>query len=291
MGLGIALGGVAKGLESAENARTQTRELDLRQQALAATVDYRNKALSAKQQQIVENHRRTLSLEVDKVVAANLKVVGDVIKGAREAGNTPEQIAAAVEPLLADAETLYAKIGKDSSSFRSQANALIGIPQKPNGMTVGGTLESIKAKLATGQPLNEGEQTIYNDALRMSKLDRQILGLGIGDDIFGKPEATADPAAPSTPAIATPVPAATSAQPPAPAPTPAPAAATSPSAPMPPVPANLAGKPGLGWSPSKQRWFLPDGTSFNQQGVLIAPAVPTPRRQRRRQVLKKGEPT
>ena len=248
--VGLFLGGVAKGLESAQASRQREKELALRELGLSQQFGLGERALDIREKELAASQQNDLLSQADKIISSELKIVGDVITESRKAGQTPEQIAKAVEPILADIDALSAKTGRDPSRIRQAVNAQINVPVALEGPKVGGTVEGIKSKIAAGQPLSEGERQLYQDSLKSSaddltELFRELERLG------KKPTAEAPaPAAPAAPA-ATPTP--------------------TTQIPLPPVPSALAGKPGLQWSAKRQRWRDAAGNQYNQQGVPVSP--------------------
>jgi hypothetical protein len=266
MGFGIALGGVAKGLESAEQARVQNEELEMRRTAIAQDSELRNKALAIQDASLKRQEKNDLLGQADEIIGKQLKVVQDTIKAGKDAGQPVSAIAAAIEPLLADVDKLSSAVGRDGSIYRKQIDAALTAPTAMEASTAEGqaeankaitkdktmreagvvpagadnTLETIKAKIAKDMPLTAGEKQLYQDSLKQSSQDVADLIKAIsGGETTPAPTSTA-----------------------APAPVAAPAASSS----VPTVPPALAGK-GAKWSPSKQRWYLPDGSAYNQQGV------------------------
>jgi hypothetical protein len=264
MGFGMALGGVAKGLESAEQARVQNEELALRTRAIAQDGELRNKALAIQDAQLKRQDKNDLLSQADDIIGKQLKVVQDTIKAGKEAGQPVSAIAAAIEPLLADVDKLSGAVGRDGSIYRKQVDAALTAPTAMEASTAEGkaeanaaitkdktmreagvvpagadnTLETIKAKIAKDIPLTAGEKQLYQDSLKQSSQ-------GVADLIKALSGGETTPAPTSTAA---------------------PAAAPAASSGIPTVPPALAGK-GAKWSPSKQRWYLPDGSAYNQQGV------------------------
>lgn len=258
MGIGIALGGVAQGLESAEKARIDREALKQRGMAIAADTKLRQEALAIQSKQEDRLANQDLLSNADGLIGANLKVVGEVIKGAKEANHTPEQIASTVEDLLQEVDRLAMSVGRDPQIYRKQVQSMLTQPTAVEAGKAAGTAakaqseasgkdidETIKLKIARGEPLTAGETQLYNDSLKkgsseLAEIFKHVFGPG------GEPGAAET--SPTT------------------LPAPAPAAAQAAPAGIPALPANLIGK-GAKWSPSKQRWFTPDGASFNQQGV------------------------
>jgi hypothetical protein len=272
MGFGIALGGVASGLESAENARRQNEELELRKRAIAQDSELRNKALAIQDAQLKRQDKNDLLSQADDIIGKQLKVVQDTIKAGKEAGQPVSAIAAAIEPLLADVDKLSGAVGRDGSIYRKQVDAALTAPTAMEAATAEGeaagkaavvkdqtmraagvvpsgadnTLEQIKATIAAKgfEALTPGQRQLYQDSLKQSSqgvVDLIKALSGGGGEVPVTPVKTETIAAPG-------------ASPP-----------VGPSG-IPAVPAALAGK-GAKWSPSKQRWYLPDGSAYNQQGV------------------------
>lgn len=185
MGFGIALGGVASGLESGLEITRKNREMDLRQQALSTNKALREKALGIQAGQVQRKQDQALLAEGDKILAQHTKVITELVAKAREAGQPPEKIMATVQPLLEDAEALSTKLGKDPAFLRNQVTAMVGIPSAEKTPQIGSTMEGIKAKLASGQELSPGEKQLYDDAQKTSDWAK-ILG-GAEPTVAAKP--------------------------------------------------------------------------------------------------------
>lgn len=164
MGIGIALGGVAKGLESAA-------DLDLRRQTIMNDTELRKKALSIRSREVEAARQRDLLGQADKIIGEHLKIVGSVIESGKAAGNSPEQISAAIEPILADVDRLSAATGGDSSVYRTRVNSLIVGPTAAEAATAAGGVEAEK-KLGEAKALEA--QGID------PKTARETAGIGLG---------------------------------------------------------------------------------------------------------------
>lgn len=204
MGIGIMLGGVAAGMESAERTSAKRQEMEQRKR---------------------DNNRRLMLADADKVFAGHERIIGQVITTGLKAGKSPEQISAAIEPLLSDLDSLAASTGRDTAPIRTRVDSLLGGPTALDVATAEGeaaarktlgevgaleaagvptraarnaagvreesAVETIRGKIARGETLSEGEDRVYRDALSASSnTAAEILrGLGIGEE----------PAAPSLP--------------------------------------------------------------------------------------------
>jgi hypothetical protein len=143
MGFGYVIGGAAKGLQAADTSNIQHRALDLKAQALGADVGLRDKAISIREQQLKDAQSRNLGTEADKIIAQELKVVADIVKHSQQAGHTPDQINKAIEPLMADIDSLSKGVGRDSSMIRTRVQGIIGAPMGQEAAKVGGTVEGL----------------------------------------------------------------------------------------------------------------------------------------------------
>lgn len=252
-GIGFALGGLAKGIQAGVQATQEQQALEQRQQTILQDQSLREKALGIQQQQLEREGQQDLMAKADKTIGQLMGVITETIKAARAGGSSPEQIMSGegIQRLLANIDALATGTGRDPSIYRDQIQATLEAPTeaqqevgKAKELQAAGVskevdpLPAIKGKIARGEELTPGESRLYNDSLKSSgnALAETLRALGIGEE--------AAPAATPTPGEA--------------------AAAPAPT--IPPVPASLAGR-GAKWSPSKQRWYLPDGSSYNQQGV------------------------
>lgn len=177
-GFGIALGGAAKGLESAEAARATRDELGLRERQILGDQKLRERALSLQERQMRRGAQNDLLAQADKAIGDTLKLTVDTLKATE--GLPPEKRVAAIEPLIAEIDELGTAIGKDTTAIQKSIMARASVPVAPSTPKVGSTLETIKSKLAQGEQLTPGEQKIYDDAQRLSLFDRMLLGQAEG---------------------------------------------------------------------------------------------------------------
>jgi hypothetical protein len=203
MGIGIALGGVARGLESAEQALQNQQELKLRQQTILQDADLRKQAVGVQERGLQRAEQQDLLSQADTIIGNELKVVGEVIKEGLAAGHTKEQLATAVEPILADVDRLSARVGRDSSVYRNQVGAMLTQPtaaqaaaaegtaeaEKSKAMTAAGVssanvMETIKLKIARGDQLTPGEERLYSDSLKQGTggVVELLRALGVGEE-------------------------------------------------------------------------------------------------------------
>src|SRR5680860_1533265 len=138
MGFGIALGGVAKGIKSAEDTQFNQEQLALRRQGLTQDAKLREQAMGIQQQQLVQSKWRDLMTQAGQHIASTTSLISETIKSAREAGNDPQQIAAAVEPLVLTVEELSQSAGLNST-IRQRVEVLLGGPTAVDTATAAGT--------------------------------------------------------------------------------------------------------------------------------------------------------
>lgn len=182
MGIGNFLGGAAQGLKAGADIRSRENELRIRQQGLTQNATLRERALGLQEQRQAQNQVRGLLGQADKLIAEHFKVVGEVIKASKEAGESPDKIAQAVQPLMEDVDTLASAVGRDPTPLRNRVSALIGVPDAKDEPKVGSTVESIRARIARGDPLSASEKQVYADALRINRYDRMLLGYDKDDE-------------------------------------------------------------------------------------------------------------
>jgi hypothetical protein len=259
MGLGYLLGGAAEGIQTGIRAKQDQEEIALRNKTIMQDDRLRTRAMDIQEQSLKREEQQDLLSQADKIIGDQLKIVSEVVKHGKEAGRTPEQIAATVEPILVDVDNLSKRAGRDGSVYRRQVEAMLTMPTaveaaasegtaeaaKSKAMTAAGVstdnvVETIKLKIARGDQLTPGEERLYQDSVHKTgnALAEALKPFLEGSD--GASEAA--PAATPKASVAAPEPR------------------------TPPVPASLVSKKPK-WSPSKQRWFTLDGASYNEQGV------------------------
>src|SRR5680860_1305810 len=226
MGIGIALGGVAKGIDSAEQAKFNQEQLALRRQGLTQDAKLREQALGIQQQQLVQSKWRDLMTQAGQQITSTTSLITETIKSAREAGNDPQQIAAAVEPLVVTVEELSQSAGLNST-IRQRVGVMVGGPTATDMATAAGNAAGTE-KLAEATALEAGGVP-RNMALTGAGVVRPV------DPYTASLLQSHSFRAPAT---------------------------------VPQIPETLKGT-GAKWSPSRQRWYAPDGKSFNQQGVAV----------------------
>ena len=169
MGIGIALGGVAEGLESAEKLRQGRDELKQRMTAIAQDSELRNRALDIQSKQEDRLANQDLLSQADTIIGKQLSVVGEVVKAAKSSGHTPQEISAAIEPILADVDRLSSRVGRDSSSYRKQVAAMLALPDSETQPFAGTGMEASSANILTqltgkadkGLPLTTADKRAY----------------------------------------------------------------------------------------------------------------------------------
>lgn len=213
MSNGHFLGGAAEGIQ-------QVRELDARK-------DIASRSLNLQERGQADAKQRALLQDVDKQIENTMSIAAKTIEAGLTAGRDRELIRKAVTPLLSDIQGLGARVGRDPSTYAKQLDALIQMPTAPKEPAPGSPLgklhkdlesgfisqeqydaaaqrlteptqginavETIRRKIASGQPLAAGEQTVYDDALRSDPLARLMLGLAGGPMRSDAPTTSAPP--------------------------------------------------------------------------------------------------
>lgn len=110
---GIFLGGMAEGFSAGREEDIAKKTLGLRERMFEA------------------DEKRTADAEVDKHIGGTLKVIADAIKGAREAGASPDKIRALIAPLQKDIEEISHLSGRDPRRFLNAIEAQINVPVAP----------------------------------------------------------------------------------------------------------------------------------------------------------------
>lgn len=196
-GSGFFLGGIAEGMQARDKLDLQSRELDIKEDALVGT------------------QQRQLATELEKTIQTNVATITGIIQESRKAGASPEQIKATIAPLVQSFQQLAQRTGRDVTPAMQQFDALISIPAGADTEATPSTelgktradqrrgfitpaeaaarverltreenpvniVETIRRKLAAGQPLTQGEQKVYDDATRFDLLSSIIRGGGAG---------------------------------------------------------------------------------------------------------------
>lgn len=128
MGIGIGLGGIAQGLQSGAQGRARNRALDIQQQGAVADQGLRERALSIQEKQLQRGQQQDLMGQAGNLISQEMSIISDVVKASKEAGHSPEQITSAIEPLLADIDSLASAAGRDPTMLRRQVNAVVNAP-------------------------------------------------------------------------------------------------------------------------------------------------------------------
>lgn len=243
MGIGIALGGVSEGINAGLDRSLKTKELDFRKMAQSQDVGLASRGLDIRQNELDRNAQADLEARIAKNIENSSKVISETVKAAIANGTPPEKIKSVIEPLVANVETAMKSVGTDPTQFRQQVDLMIQTPPELEGTKIGATLEGVKSKIAKGETLTPGQQKLYDDSLKHDAMLAALLGGGNASTAEAPTGEGATPGPTPTPVKTETVPGA-----------------------APALPANLVGK-GAKWSPSKQRWYTPDGFSFNQQGI------------------------
>lgn len=128
MGFGMVLGGAAKGLESAEGALARNKQLALQEQQILGDQKLRERALGIQEGQLQRGLDNDMRAQANEVIGQELKVISEVIEAGKAAGHTPDQINAAIEPLLADVEELAPAVKRDPARIRAMVSASVNAP-------------------------------------------------------------------------------------------------------------------------------------------------------------------
>jgi hypothetical protein len=193
-------------------------------------VSLRKRALDISEQGQKNAQSRELLTRADKQVSDTLSIVNETITSGLTANKDPAAISKAIQPLVDSAKrvavaggldpdqidikvrTWMARpsgadeaVGKVQSGVKAAeaVTAATGVPQREalQGQGVlraeprnSSTMESIRGKIAAGEPLTGGEQKVYDDALKADPLAR-FLALSQGSAAPAAPAAS--PAAPA----------------------------------------------------------------------------------------------
>ncbi len=274
MGFGYVLGGVAKGLQAADELAQKQTVADAQAARANTQIGIALKNLELKQTQLSDTKDRNLQSQVNKHIADSVKVVTQIIKNGQATGTPPDKLMNAVAPLLDDIDAWGLRIGNDTSKIRLGITNLVKTGGGTAAPKVGSTLENIKAKLSRGEKLNAGEQKLYDDSLHSNAMqaliNEALQGQGLGGEGGDTGGDTGGAPAPAVTPPPTPQPAGPASAPVA-GPTATPVKTQTIAAPTPPVPPGLANVPGLAWSPSVQKFFTPDGKAYDANGTVVNP--------------------
>src|SRR5680860_728838 len=226
MGIGMVLGGAAKGLASAEQVYAESQDREIRNRGLMQDAKLREQAMGIQQQHLDQSKWRDLMTQAGQQITSTTSLITETIKSAREAGNDPQQIAAAVEPLVMTVEELSQSAGLPST-IRQRVGVMVGGPTATDMATAAGNAAATE-KLSEATALEAGGVP-RNMALTGAGVVRPV------DPYTASLLQSHSFQAPAT---------------------------------IPQLPETLKGT-GSKWSPSRQRWYAPDGKSFNQQGVAV----------------------
>jgi hypothetical protein len=180
MANGHFFGGVAEGIESAragvraDTALSQEKEFrerglglqerGLDQQARSSDRSFglQERALGLQEQSAKNAERRAGLAEVEGAIAETMKLAAGTISAGLSAGRDPEQVRKAVTPLLADAQALAKRIGKDPTSYARQLDAMLTFPGAEEAAAAEGKAAAAKNKAASegGMPALKPEQRV-----------------------------------------------------------------------------------------------------------------------------------
>jgi hypothetical protein len=169
MGFGNVLGGVATGLQAADELALEQQRIDAANKAAAADAEIARQNLALKQLQLADTRSRDAQVQVNRHIADTVKLVAQIIKNGQAAGSPPDKLMNSVAPLLNDVDAWGARTGQDTSKLREGITAYVQAGGAPSPK-VGQTLEGIKAKLARGEKLTPPEQKLYDDSLHQNSL-------------------------------------------------------------------------------------------------------------------------
>lgn len=247
MGFGMVLGGVAKGLTAQQELAQRQQQLALQQQTLQSNQDYRNATLGLEQKRVDASTGAQAATQARTIYDGLLGNVKTVIQHGLEAGQDPAAIAKAIQPQVSYMQTLAPVAGIDVSAAANEIQSMLGSGIKAKGMTPTEHIGQIFSDFRAGKPLSKQDKALLDNYF---KQQNPVNGM-IQQELPG--------ASPAPSSLVPDMPAGGG----------APAGAGAPAAPVPPVPDALKGKGAL-WSPSKQRFYLPDGSVYNQQGVPVS---------------------
>ena len=131
MGIGIALGGVAKGLESAENARDRARRTDLFESGQAQDFDLKERGLALQQ--------RKLDFDIDLATQGKImdqfnkgaKLLSQFVQGSRENNDSPEKTLERTEGIFNTVLDAYAMSGATQEQLKSFEDTYMLETQSP----------------------------------------------------------------------------------------------------------------------------------------------------------------
>ena len=154
MGIGMVLGGAAKGLASAEQVYAESQDREIRNRGLMQDAKLREQAMGIQQQHLDQSKWRDLMTQAGQQITSTTSLITETIKSAREAGNDPQQIAAAVEPLVMTVEELSQSAGLNST-IRQRVGVMVGGPTATDMATAAGNAAGTE-KLAEATALEAG---------------------------------------------------------------------------------------------------------------------------------------
>jgi hypothetical protein len=184
---GFFAGGMADSMASIRKqegeAALKNRELDITDSYHKADVGLRGRAMDIAERAGKRADSTAIITQVEKNISDTMGIVSETIKGGISAGRDPEQIQAAVAPLVASAKGLGARIGKKPEMFDAMVNAQLFAPTPTEAGTAAGTTKGAaavaegNAKTAGGFNPNaiddpvkklEGENKLRDDYLKQA---------------------------------------------------------------------------------------------------------------------------
>lgn len=187
MANGFFLGGAAEGIESAragvraDTALSQEKEfrergLGLQERGLdqqAAQSDrshgLQERALGLQERSAKNAEHRAGLAEVEGAIAETMKLAAGTISAGLAAGRDPELLRKAVTPLLADAQALAKRIGKDPTAYARQLDAMLTLPGAEEAAAAEGKAVAAKNKAMTEggvSPLKPEQKVTVEGSLR-----------------------------------------------------------------------------------------------------------------------------
>lgn len=267
MGIGFALGGIAKGITDQQELAQKGKALDLQTAELKSNTAYRNAMLGLESKRLDATTGIETANKARELYNGLLDSAQKIISKGFEQGKDVNWAADLLNKMGPQISSMGQAAGIDPNATMAQVKGILTSGITPE-TKVGQAWEKVQQKIADGTPLTPGEEQLKQ--IKLTEMKALMSGgggtAGAGDlptDNMSPPTAPAAPAAPA-PMPAAPAPAAAS-SPMAPA-VAAPAAATA--APHPPVPPSLIGK-AIAWSGQTQRFYDKAGNAYNQQGVPV----------------------
>lgn len=121
MANGFFLGGVAEGAMAAQQQA-------LKERVAEADIGLRGRGLDLQERQFANTVSQQAQAEADKRIAETMAVASDTIKAGLEGGADPAKIRQTVMPLVASAQAIAQRIGRDPAALAAQVDAQLTAP-------------------------------------------------------------------------------------------------------------------------------------------------------------------